>query len=431
VALICVLGTSIALGSLLTGSGDGTKPAAQTSTGDPAEGQPNDDPSSDKPSAKGPVLRIDGPDGPVTPNEITSFTAYVQALSPAKDNIGNNWAQGGSGQAVKAMGRVYEVSHDTAVLDRMTGFCDAVLAERDDLAPGPVGGHTLWTGKVDPAWPNNVTAQPIGTGGEQGDPVGHLGNCAREILQTPAIWHNPVAIGDPHGYGATYLDRAKRFVAQADAAVDRHILARLLDVSHGDRQYFAKDSPYMGGKPVPWNQQMMFDYGFSNLAAAHQILADDAQRVARYDRLVKTSVDWFFSAAHKYTDPKGTSAYNWGYSPSQPGGEDSNHGSLDCAGLHQLYLTGRYGITPAMMAPLTNTFTDVMTKGPHTYAGRVDGTDGTGHGAPTSYVRGGYLPLAEFRPDAYHTLLGEALPGNRTTSIETFSDALMLKSRHS
>ncbi|MFJ8311825.1 MULTISPECIES: hypothetical protein [unclassified Streptomyces] len=108
VALVCVLGTAIALGSLLTGSDDGTKPAAHASADSgPAEGQPNDDPSSDKPSAKGPVLRIDGPDGPVTPNEITSLKAYVQSLAPAKDNIGNNWAQGGSGQAVKAMGRVY------------------------------------------------------------------------------------------------------------------------------------------------------------------------------------------------------------------------------------------------------------------------------------------------------------------------------------
>ncbi|WP_159047650.1 hypothetical protein [Streptomyces sp. WM6378] len=430
VALLCALGTAIALGGVLTGSGGGKKSAANASTAtDPAVKDPADDASSDNPPAGSLVLRIDGPDGLVTPSEIKSFKADVETLTPAGDNIGNNWAQGRSGQAAEAMGTVYEISHDTAILDRMIGFCDAVLSERNDLAPSPVGRHPLWTGKVDPAWPNDVTAQPIGTGGEQGDPVGHLGNCARQILQTPAIWHKRVPIGDPHQYGATYLDRAKKFVAEADVAVDQHILARLLDVSRSDRQYFAGDSPYQGGKPVPWNQQMMFDYGFSNLASAHQILGDDAQRAARYDRLVKASVNWFFSAARRYTDPAGKSAYDWGYSPSQRAGEDSNHGSLDCAGLYRLYLTGRYSITASMMAPLANTLVDVMTKSPHKYAGRVDGSDGRGHGSSTSYLRGGFLPLAEFRPDAYHAMLTEALPGNGTTSIDSFSGALMLKSR--
>ncbi|MGD3111367.1 hypothetical protein [Streptomyces sp. YGL11-2] len=428
VALLCVLGAAMALGGVLTGSGGGKKTTANASTTpDPAEKPGPDAP--DKASGGGPAMRIDGPDGPVTPNEVTSFTAHVRTLTPAPDNAGNNWAQGRSGQAVKAMGRVYEVTHDTAILDRMIGFCDAVLSERNDLAPAPVGRHTLWTGKVDPAWPNNVTAQPVGTGGEQGDPVGHLGDCARQILQTPAIWHHRVPTGDPHRYGATYLDRAKRFVAEADVAVDQHILARLLDVSRGNRQYFAADSPYQGGKPVPWNQQMMFDYGFSNLAIDHQLLGDDAPRVAHYDQLVKASVDWFFSATRKHTDPAGKPAYDWGYSPSQATGEDSNHGSMDCAGLYRLYLTGRYGITPAMMTPLADMFVDVMTKGPHQYAGRVDGTNGRGHGSPTGYLRDGFLPLAEFRPDAYRAMLTAALPGDRTTNVGSFSDALVLKSR--
>ncbi|GGU94034.1 hypothetical protein GCM10010211_71400 [Streptomyces albospinus] len=429
-ALLCVLGTAIALGSVLTGSGGDKKAGANASRPpDPAEKQGPGGPG--KAPAGGPVMRIDGWDGPVTPNEIKSFTAHVRTLTPAPDNTGNNWAQGPSGQAAKAMGRVYEISHDTAILDRMIGFCDAVLFERNDLAPSPVGQHTLWTGKIDPAWPNNVTAQPVGTGGEQGDSIGHLGNCARQILQTPAIWHHRVPTGDPHRYGASYLDRAKKYVAQADAAVDEHILARLLDVSRGNRQYFAADSPYQGGKPVPWNQQMMFDYGFSNLAIAHQILGDDAPRVAHYDRLVSTSVNWFFSTTRKYTDPAGKPAYDWGYSPSQSTGEDSNHGSLDCAGIYQLYLTGRYGITPAMMTPLADMFVDVMTKGPHKYAGRVDGTNGRGHGSPTSYLRDGFLSLAEFRPDAYHAMLAEALPRGGTANIGSFSDALMLKSRRS
>ncbi|MEV0536943.1 hypothetical protein [Kitasatospora sp. NPDC050463] len=376
-----------------------------------------------------PALTFSSLDGPVTPDEIKSFTSYIRTLTPAADNIGNQWAQGHSGEDTKAMGLVYEVSADRAVLDRMIGFCDAVLSERNDLAKRPVGQHVLWTGKVDPAWPNDVTTKPVGTGGEQGDPVGHLANCARLILRTPAIWQTPVATGDPHGYGATYLDRAKKFVAEADTAVDRHILARLLDVSKGNRQYFAADSPYKGGQPVPWNQQMMFNYAFQNLAIAHQLLGDDPQRVKRYDSLVQTSVDWFFSSVRTYTDHSGKPAYDWGYAPATNGKEDNNHGSLDCAGLYRAYLSGRYKITPAMLAPLANTFVDVMSKAPRHYAGKIDGTDGAGNSAPTEYVRSGWLLMAEFRPDAYQKLMNVNFPKKTTTADDQFSRALMLKSR--
>src|SRR5262249_55634250 len=149
--------------------------------------------------------------------------------------------------------------------DQMIHFCDTVLSERNDLAPSPVGQYVIWTGRIDPAWPNNVTTTPIGTGGEQGDPVGHLGNCARLILKTPSIWSATVPIGDPNGYGPSYPAREKTFVAGADAAIDGHILKSLLALSHQNRQYFSTAGPYQPGNAVPWNQQMMFNYGFQNL----------------------------------------------------------------------------------------------------------------------------------------------------------------------
>lgn len=376
-------------------------------------------------------MAVDSFDGPITQHELDSFKSYILTLTPASDNIGNNWAQGHSGEQTKAMGLMYEITGDTAILDQMIRFCDAVLSERNDLAPPPVGQHIIWTGRIDPVWPNNVSTDPIGTGGEQGDPVGHLGNCARLILQTPTIWSTAVPIGDPNGYGATYLERARTFVAGADAAVDGHILTSLLDLSNSNRQYFSLDGPYQPGHAVPWNQQMMFNYGFQNLAAAHEILGDDPARVARYDAIVQTSMDWFFSyRVTSYVDALGNMAYNWGYSPGQNGGEDSNHGSLDCAGFSRAYASGRYGITAAMMTPLANMFVDVMTLGPHNYAGRVDGTNGTGHAAPTTYIRSGYLPLAEFRPDAYYDMMGADLAvGGTTGSIDRFSRFQWVKNR--
>lgn len=375
-------------------------------------------------------MHVDSFSGSVTQNEIDSFKSYITGLTPATDNIGNNWAQGHSGEQTKAMGLVYEITGDTAILDQMIRFCDAVLSERNDLAPAPVGQHVIWTGGIDPVWPNDITTQPIGTGGEQGDPIGHLGNCARLILQTPAIWSQTVSIGDPDGYGVTYLDRAKTYVRQADVAVDGHVLKYLLDLSQSDHQYFSTAGPYQPGHAVPWNQQMMFNYGFQNLATAHEILRDDSSRVTRYRQIVQDSMNWFFSTVTTYTDKSGNTAYNWGYEMPSVKGEDSNHGSLDIAGFYRAYMTGNYGMTADMMKPFANMFVDVMILGPKDYAGRVDGTSGTGHSSATTSIRSGYLFLAEFRPDAYFNMMGADLTeGGTTGSIDTFSRFLWVKNK--
>jgi hypothetical protein len=263
-------------------------------------------------------------------------------------------SQGYSGEQTKAMGLVYEITGDMAILDQMISFCDAVLSERNDLAPDPVGQYVIWTGRIDPVCPNNVSTTPIGTGGEQGDPVGHLGNCARLILSTPSIADMSMGIGDLYGFGA-HLDRAKTFVAGADLSIDQHILASLLDLSDGNRQFFSSASPYMPGHRVPWNQQMMFNYGFQNLAVCHTLLSDDDARAALYDSIVQASMDWFFSSGvQTYQDSGGNTAYNWGYALPSTSGEDSNHGSLDVSGFYRPYLSGRSGITAGMMAPFAN-----------------------------------------------------------------------------
>jgi hypothetical protein len=379
-------------------------------------------------------IRVGSFSGPVTSDELTSFHDYVTTLTPAPDNIGNNWAQGHAGEQVKAMGLVYEVGHDSGTLDQMIRFCDAVLSERNDLASAPVGQHVMWTGDIAPVWPNEITTTPINTGGEQGDPVGHLGNCARLILQTPAIWHTAVAIGDPHGYGATYLERARTFVQGADFAIDNHILKYELDLSNGDHQYFSANDPYKPGQPVPWNQQMMFNYGFQNLATAHELLADDPARVTHYRQIVQDSFNWFFtSGVQTYTDPDGRPAYNWGYAMPSIGGEDQNHAALDVAGFARVYMTGNYGITAAQMTNFADTIVDVLTESPTLYAGRVDGTTATGHADSTNYLRSAFLFLAEFRPDAYQAMLaGARLTENgTTTAYDNFSRFLWVKYRRS
>ncbi|GAM26279.1 hypothetical protein SAMD00019534_094540 [Acytostelium subglobosum LB1] len=350
-------------------------------------------------------------DGPVSSAELTSFLNYLPSLVPDPDNIDNGWAQHDSGEAMKAMGLVYEISQNVGILAQMVRFCDALLSQRNDLAPAPVGQNVCWTNRIDPIWPNvpaNET-RADGTGGEQGDPVGHLAYTARLILQSPAIWSTVVSIGDPRGYGATYLQRAKTYIQGAEVAVFGHILRSQLDMSRNNQMWFSAPNPYKGGTPVPWNQVMMFTYAFQNLATAHDILGVNQTRANYYRNIVQVNMDWFFSTGVKrITDAKGNPAYTWGYSLPSTDGEDVNHGNLDFAGLYRAYLTGEYtGITPASLTPIANTYVDIVMRGPGDYAGKFNGQDGSGNASPTNYVRSPYFSLAEFRPDAYSQMMAD------------------------
>ncbi|KAI8318292.1 hypothetical protein GQ54DRAFT_300542, partial [Martensiomyces pterosporus] len=301
-------------------------------------------------------LPVDSLDGPVSKNDIATFKAFIKGLTPS-DASANEWAQGHSGENTKALGLVYEISKDVEVLDRMLTFCDKVVSIRNDKSPK---GCTIWTGAKDPVWVNCTKKLDgkVYTGGEQGDPVGHLGNCARLILSTPAIWDKAVPDNDPHNYGRTYLLRAKTYVKEADEAIDGHIIKSLLDTSRQGKQYFSAENPYKGSTPVPWNQQMMFNYGFYNMAIAHEILRDDPQRAAKYHQIVQDSIDWFFAITKPQKDKKGNEAYLWYYAPPATYMEDSSHSSLDMAGFSRLYASGKYNLTAEQLKPFAYTVID-------------------------------------------------------------------------
>ncbi|TXK83813.1 discoidin domain-containing protein [Paenibacillus sp. N3.4] len=378
---------------------------------------------------------VDSFEGPVTQNEINSFKTYIQTVEPVVwPNTGSmqgEYAQGASGENIKAMGLMYEITGDTAILDRMIYFCDVLLSQRNDKLPAPYGQRTVWTNTKAPVWPGNNSGT-ASADSANGDPVGHLAYCAKLILQTPSIWNTTVPVSDTYGYGATYKQRAATFLTEADYVVNQFILPSLLDLSRGNKYYFSTQSPYMSGGIMPWNQQMMISYGLQNLAAAHATLGDNASLAAQYDSIVQTNLNWFFnndSAKQTYTDSKGSTAYNWGYNPTLLGGEDSNHASLDVAGFYRAYLSGRYGITAAMMMPFANMYADVMMRGPNDFAGRIDGTDGTGHGAPTTYARNGNLFLAALRPDMYYALGNVDLPNNTSTSMATYARFMWVKNQ--
>ena len=401
-------------------------------------------PTEDSGSIAEPVtaaMTIDSLDGPVTDKEINSFKSYIQTINPVvwpnTGNMQSQYAQAVSGEQIKALGLMYEISADRAILDRMIYFCDTLLSQRNDLLAAPYGQRTVWTGSVAPVWPGNSSGI-ASADSANGDCVGHIANCARLILETPASWNDKVSIGDPKGYGATYLARAKTFVKQADHTVDTFFFTDLLDLSDRNLLKFSAKSPYKPSNQLPWNQQMMMIYGFYNLAWAHEILGDDAARVTHYDSIVQANLSRFFqdgAVRSTYKDKAGNAAYTWGYAPSGKSGEDSNHGALDSAGFSRAYASGRYGITAAMMQPLANMFVDVMTVEPGVkYAGTVDGClTCAGHAATTSYVRSGYLLLAEFRASAYASMMAGAklTAGGTTGSIDTFSRGMWVKFRRS
>ncbi|UKS28679.1 discoidin domain-containing protein [Paenibacillus sp. HWE-109] len=378
---------------------------------------------------------VDSYDGALTQNEINSFKAYMQTVEPVVwPNTGSmqgEYAQGASGENIKAMGLMYEMTGDTQILDRMIYFCDVLLSQRNDILAAPYGQRTVWTNTIAPVWPGNNTGT-ASADSANGDPVGHLAYCAKLILQHPALGSTVVPGGDSYGHGATYAQRAATFVTEADYVVNQFILPKLLNLSNGNKYYFSTQSPYMSGGIMPWNQQMMISYGLQNLAAAHAILGDNPTRVAQYDGIVQTNLNWFFNdntAKQTYTNSAGKTTYNWGYNPTLLGGEDSNHASLDVAGFYRAYLSGRYGITTAMMMPFANMYADVMMRGPNDFAGRVDGTDGTGHGAPTTYARSGNLFLAALRPDMYYALANADLPNLTSTSMATYSRFMYVKNQ--
>ncbi|EFA77249.1 hypothetical protein PPL_12460 [Heterostelium album PN500] len=323
--------------------------------------------------------------GPITNDEIQSFLNHVVSLTPASDNIGNNWAQSGdrSGEVTKSMGII------------------------NDLAPAPVGQNTIWTGRIDPCWPNTNTPQTSGSGGEQGDPAGHLGYCARLILQTPAIWNTVIpSPGDPNNLGSTYLLRAKKYISGADYSMSNHTLRSALNIANGGKLYFSQANPYKSGQIVPWNQVMMFLYAFQNLAVAHDILQDNPDLASQYHNLVQVNLNWMFNEGMVKVNngPKGRPIYRWGYVLPNTNGEDTNHGNLDVSGLYRAYQSGYYGVTSSMLLPVANTYWDIVYRGPADYSGILDGTDGTGNASPTNYVRAGYFSLTEFRPDTFSQL---------------------------
>ncbi|MET3114132.1 hypothetical protein AAKU52_001865 [Pedobacter sp. CG_S7] len=353
-------------------------------------------------------LMVEKLTGPITTNELNAFKNFIATYNPnPTQNYGNIWVFGLPGKAIEACGLMYDATKDIAILDRMIFYCDRSLAGRNDLLPSAEGGQKIaWTGAIEPIWP--VTKDEVAKAGiEQGSVLAHMAFCAKLILQNPSIWNLNVPTGDPNGFGATYKQRALKYITEADYVMDKWIIPRFVRKNDRNRLYFpGAPNQYKPDGPAPWNQLFMVTNSLVRLSECHALLKDDKERLMRYDAIVKPNIDWFFSTLVPKTSAIGTAVYTWEYAV---GGsiEDANHFAYDAEGLWIAYHSGRYGIKYSDLLPFANTYFDVVlatiqpTNGK--FAGKVDRTTTPErrNAAGDNYVRDEYFYLADFRPDKF------------------------------
>src|SRR5581483_5646290 len=196
----------------------------------------------------------------------------AHALCPLQLRVPQNaWADGSGGNGLEAFGMMYEASGDTAILNSMIGWADALVSERNDLMSAANGGQRVcWDGIIDHIWvASDLATSHPSTGCETGDAGGHLSYCALLILQTPSLWNTTVPDGDPFGYGTTYLDRAKTYVQRCDEQNDQYVLKYFIQ-SGTDLIRDPTNSAWTG-LSTPINRQSMFFRGFAREAACHII----------------------------------------------------------------------------------------------------------------------------------------------------------------
>jgi hypothetical protein len=365
---------------------------------------------------------IEGLDGPPTANELASLKSGLAVDYKAAPqtcagppcgpfniflaNHGNNYVYGQSGGAVEGMIALYQVTKDRQVLDSMVYFADQMLAHRNDRYKT----HDMYTGKPELCWPNKDPGPEYGyCGTEQGDVLGHITSVALEIVKSPALWKEVTPVPDTLKFGATYLERARGYLADCRKTIDTFIIPELVDAGNRfrfpDSAAFASLGPrYAGnrGRTVPWNQNTMLANGFLSIAMALDLLGEEPAVVAKYDTIVKTWVRALIDGGVVKGVAMGNPTYDWCYgSNDKPPAcsEDVGHGGYDFWGVYRAYARPALGLTMAEVVPFANTFRYKIMLGSG-FASKVDGS-GTGGNVGSTW-----LYAAFFRHDIFPAVAG-------------------------
>jgi hypothetical protein len=365
---------------------------------------------------------IDSLTGAVTANEISNFKSTMNGWS-VPSGEGNQWLFSSPAFQCYAMSRMYEITGDTSILDRLILWTDSTMAARND----PNTGMVLWTGRRELTWPEDTNSIYSASGG--GEHVNHILTCAKLILQTPSIWNTTIASGDPHGYGATYKARALKYLELCDQTIDGFIIGVWVDPSQSDHFIYPSNWGGSGGSPgngVPWNQQSMFVAALQRSSECHEILGDDPARVAYQDSICTSAVNWFLSDCVAYT-ASSKSCYYWYYSDGTTTKYEEvweNHGALDIRMLCETYMRG-IGLSKTEMTKFANTMQYSVWNG-SIFHGRFDGADGS-YGTQT-HTKGFYTMLGDFLPALYTTIA--TANQSQTSDTEAMTYLLWMKDRN-
>jgi hypothetical protein len=361
--------------------------------------------------------------GPVTATEISSFKTYILGQSPPTTNTyDNNMADGTAGMNAEALGLMYEVANDPALINQMIQYADAFLWLRNNTNTGQV----MWDGNRDPVWLTKATnsTQAGYAGCENNDIVGHIAFCAKLILESPFLWNTTVPAGDPHGYGATYYQRAQTYIAQMDFTQDAYMLKWFINtntyqiVAPTNAAWVAENENVNA-----YNRQMMFLNGFQRMSECHQLLGDNPARVATYDAIVKAAINGFIGALHPYTT-NSVPVYNWTYSPGSGGSEDNTlHSTYDIWGITRAWQSGRYGLSNSTMVPFANTLQYVMNVSTNHISYYVNGTSSPN--SPRNFIYPGWMPTANFGAATFPIMANMDIAQGSQASTAIF-DALIL-----
>jgi hypothetical protein len=371
-------------------------------------------------TATPPLLFIDD-NGRVTAEEIAAFRSHVESLSLPTAIGTSDFAYFQTGTRIEGMGHVYRMTHDKAILDTMLRWTDCVLAFRND----PVTGTLDWTGERELIW----KPEEKRTGAEQGIIASKISYAALLILESPELWDQTVASGDPHGYGVTYKQRAERYVAEMDRTEDTFLMKWFL--RPGTDQYaFPSDPRYDGGKDgrlAPYNQGWMFSFNKARLARCHEILGGQAARAARYREIVQKNLD-LYTKAFVPVSYDGAPAAHWPYDADGViATEDVGHAQMGLQGLFNLELIGGYANFPDRERFANTILYRVLKPDSLQWTFNVDGT-----GRLEEEIRPSYVLLSRWAPALYALVVTDkAAAGRLTTDVETVAYLLWAKqARH-
>ncbi len=370
--------------------------------------------------------------GALTKTELDYFKAYAKKMALPTNNIGNKLVYGTNGLAAEGMAMVYEATGDKEILDLLIKHCDYMLYCRNDMPGGD--GRTLWTGRVEPCWPNKDlgTAQEKYAASENGDILGHIYFCAYLILLTPELLDMPAPASDKlTNWGTTYRNRALKFIEMCDQTMEEYIAPHFVNSElklcfpTTPQWQTIPEMPSGGGFPM--NQQMMFLNGFQKAAECYDVLNTKANKKQLYLNIANTSINWQASDVSIQTVTNAGVSYEcaqWQYSPSSTQPEDYGHAAFTMQEFYKLYESRLFPqVTPAFLQRFMNTLKYIMfDPATNTVSHKVNGTQDR-----LTAAKAGWVVLSVIDPDFYNYMV--ALGGSTQTDVGLMGHMLYTKSK--